>query len=41
MSKILLLAGGTRKESKNNKIASYVKKYLNDIKVSCSLENSH
>ena len=37
MSKILLLAGGTREESKNNKIASYVKKYLNDIKVSCSL----
>jgi len=37
MSKILLLAGGTREESKNNKIASYVKKYLNEIKVSCSL----
>jgi len=37
MSKILLLAGGTREESKNNKIASYVKNYLNDIKVSCSL----
>ena len=37
MSKILLLAGGTREESKNNKIASYVKKYLNDIKVPCSL----
>ncbi len=37
MSKILLLAGGTRKESRNNKVASYVKEYFNSKEVACSL----
>ena len=37
MSKILLLAGGTRKESRNNKVATYVKEYFKEIDVACSL----
>ena len=37
MSKILLLAGGTREESRNNKVAIYVKEYFKGIDVSCSL----
>ena len=37
MSKILLLAGGTREESRNNKVANYVKEYLKEIDVACSL----
>ncbi len=37
MSKILLLAGGTREESRNNKVATYVKEYLKEIDVACSL----
>ena len=37
MSKILLLAGGTREESRNNKVATYVKEYLEEIDVACSL----
>jgi len=37
MSKILLLAGGTREESRNNKVATYVKEYFNGIDVACSL----
>ena len=37
MSKILLLAGGTREESRNNKVASYVKEYFMGIDVACSL----
>ena len=37
MSKILLLAGGTREESRNNKVATYVKEYFKGIDVSCSL----
>tara|TARA_B100001113_G_scaffold80291_1_gene63233 strand:- start:184 stop:723 length:540 start_codon:yes stop_codon:yes gene_type:complete len=37
MSKILLLAGGTREESRNNKVATYVKEYFKEIDVSCSL----
>lgn len=37
MSKILLLAGGTREESRNNKVATYVKEYFKGIDVACSL----
>ena len=37
MSKILLLAGGTREESRNNKVATYVKEYFKEIDVACSL----
>ncbi|MEC7926320.1 MAG: NADPH-dependent FMN reductase [Actinomycetota bacterium] len=37
MSKILLLAGGTREESRNNKVASYVKQYFKEIDVPCYL----
>ena len=37
MSKILILAGGTREESRNNKVANYVKEYLKEIDVACSL----
>ncbi len=37
MSKILLLAGGTREESRNNKVASYVKEYFKEIDMPCSL----
>ena len=37
MSKILLLAGGTREESRNNKFATYVKEYFKEIDVACSL----
>jgi NAD(P)H-dependent FMN reductase len=37
MSKILLLAGGTREESRNNKVAIYVKEYFKGIDVACSL----
>lgn len=37
MSKILLLAGGTREESRNNKVAIYVKEYFKEIDVACSL----
>ncbi len=37
MSKILILAGGTRAESRNNIVASYVKEYLKQLDVPCSL----
>ena len=37
MSKILLLAGGTREESRNNKVANYVKEYFKGIDVGCFL----
>ena len=34
MSKILLLGAGTREESRNNKLASYVKEYFDELNVS-------
>jgi len=37
MSKIIILAGGTRQESRNNMAASYVEEYLEKLNVPCSL----
>ena len=37
MSKILILAGGTREESRNNMAASYVEGYLKKLEVPCSI----
>ena len=33
MSKIVILAGGTRAESRNNMAASYVEEYLKQLEV--------
>ena len=37
MSKIVILAGGTRAESRNNMAASYVEEYLKQLEVPCSI----
>ena len=37
MSKIVILAGGTRAESRNNVAASYVEEYLKQLEVPCSI----
>ena len=37
MSKIVILAGGTRAESRNNMAASYVEGYLKKLEVPCSI----
>ena len=37
MSKIVILAGGTRAESSNNMAASYVEGYLKKLEVPCSI----
>ena len=37
MSKILLLSAGTRPESKNNKAAGIVNRYLSELKITCNL----